>query len=784
MHEEFKQWKKIFANKYFLVTYAVLGYITVTCIANFLFHFVEHIPEAISSLKALDPSSPPNLFGMVEWKWLFDVMWSFWIGYLAVFVLATIFIFKRIYKFRVAYRDINKSTKGTARWTEIEEIQETYKAVKDDDNEYEGRSGMPIVHYKDHLYIDTNSTHTLVIASTQSGKTEMYSYPYLDIIMRAKEKDSVVITDIKGDMLKNTRAEFEKHGYKVLCLNLLNPYWGIAYNPLELIKQAYIKKDFSKAQMLCNTLSYSLFHNDKSHADPMWEEASIALVNALILAVCDLCITNGEPENITMYTLTVMLNELGSNPDEDGYTRLDHFFGSLPPSHPAKLQYGTIQFSQGVTRSGIYTGTMAKLKNYTYDTIARMTARNDLNIEDLAYGDKPIALFIVYPDWDDSNYTIISTFLSQVNAVLSEKATLSKDSKLPRTVRHLFEEVANIPPIEGLNRSLAVGLSRGLLYTLVIQNVAQLQDVYGEKMATAIMGNCGIQIYIMSDEMEDAEMFSEKLGVKTVITADRQGQLMDVDKTYSEREEERSLMLPDELRRLKKGEWVVLRTKKREDLKRKRVVPYPIFASLENGTNMLHRYEYLMHRFDHPIALSDMGLDGEHQSIDLEDLLIEFNFIETNDAKESSSNDSEESPDNPVEKSKESIDQTTEKGNSNLDEWNSLYETIPNEEMYDYQETEPAKGTTEDPSDVETSIKGNEGGTFMNEIEEVYESSTPILDAIKEDHYIYIKLVSEKHLSAAEFEYFESLKTIEELRSFFKSPEKQHIYDQIKRHLE
>ncbi|MED1742111.1 type IV secretory system conjugative DNA transfer family protein [Bacillus swezeyi] len=787
MHEEYKQWKKIFANKYFLLTYVVLGYLIVTCIASFLFHFVEHIPEIISSLKALDPSSPPNLFGMIEWTWLFDVMWNFWIGYVAVFVIATIFIFKQVYRYRVAYRDINKNTKGTARWTEIEEIQETYKAVKDDDNEYEGRSGMPIVHYKDHLYVDTNSTHTLVIASTQSGKTEMYSYPYLDIIMRAKDKDSVVITDIKGDMLKNTRAEFEKHGYEVLCLNLLNPYWGIAYNPLELIKQAYIKKDFSKAQMLCNTLSYSLFHNDKSHADPMWEEASIALVNALILAVCDLCITNGEPENITMYTLTVMLNELGSNPDEDGYTRLDHFFGSLPPSHPAKLQYGTIQFSQGVTRSGIYTGTMAKLKNYTYDTIARMTARNDLNIEDLAYGDKPIALFIVYPDWDDSNYTIISTFLSQVNAVLSEKATLSKDSKLPRTVRHLFEEVANIPPIEGLNRSLAVGLSRGLLYTLVIQNVAQLEDVYGEKMATAIMGNCGIQIYIMSDEMDDAEMFSEKLGVKTVITADRQGQLMDVDKTYSEREEERPLMLPDELRRLKKGEWVVLRTKKRENLKRKRVVPYPIFASLENGTNMLHRYEYLMHRFNHPIALSDMGLEGEHQFIDLESLLIEFNFIETNDKniKDSAADSNETSvTENLDEKSVESTDQVTEKGNAVLDEWSSIYETIPDDDLYDDPDTEKAKGNIDDLSASENVLKRDKGGALMNAIEEVYESSTPIFDAIKEDQYIYIKQVSQKHLSAGEFEYFESLKTIEELRSFFKSPEKQHVYEQIKRHLE
>lgn len=83
---------------------------------------------------------------------------------------------------------------------------------------------------------------------------------------------------------------------------------------------------------------------------------------------------------------------------------------------------------------------MAKLKNYTYDTIARMTAQNDLNIEDLAYGEKPVALFIVYPDWDDSNYTIISTFLSQVNAVLSEKATLSKESTLPRKVRFLLKK--------------------------------------------------------------------------------------------------------------------------------------------------------------------------------------------------------------------------------------------------------------------------------------------------------------------------------------------------------
>lgn len=786
MHKEFKQWKKIFADKYFLIAFTLFCYAAVTCAANFLLHLFKQIPLMLSSFKTFDQSKLSSPFDSYSWKWFFEFEWDMGIIYGVLYIIASIFIVRQVYRFRIAFRDINKQTKGTARWTTIKEIQETYKAIKDDDIEYEGSAGMPIVHFNDHLYVDTNSTHTLVVASTQSGKTETYSYPYLDVIMRAKKKDSVVITDIKGDMLKNTHLEFEKHGYEVMCFNLLNPYWGMAYNPLELVKQAYMKGDFSKAQMLCNTLSYSLFHNDKSHADPMWENASIALVNALILAVCDLCIKNGQPENITMYTLTVMLNELGSNPDEDGYTRLDHFFGNLPPSHPAKLQYGTIQFSQGVTRSGIYTGTMAKLKNYTYDTIARMTAQNDLNIEDLAYGEKPVALFIVYPDWDDSNYTIISTFLSQVNAVLSEKATLSKESTLPRKVRFLFEEVANIPPIEGLNRSLAVGLSRGMLYTLVIQNVSQLRDVYGDDMATAIMGNLGNQIYIMSDEWEDAEKFSEKLGVTTIISADRQGGLMDVDKSYSEREEERPLMLPDELRRLKKGEWVVLRTKKRENLKRKRVVPYPIFASLDNETHMLHRYEYLMHRFNNKIALGDLGFHGNHETLDLESLLIEFEFNEPVEQKSKVKGKKRSDK-------KDADPEVTEYNETPLPEEQIGIADESSEAMDSLFELVPSDNTNEEEfygdscmidSPRNEVLEVSEEDAIMNSLEEVYETSTPISDAIKADQYVYIKVFAQKALTEDEYNYFESLTTIEQLRAFFRAPEKHELYEKIKKHIE
>ena len=626
MNIEHGQWKKVFANKYILISLYVFICIATTLIINFVLNAVDSILALIDSLKNFSIENQVNPLSMISLKWFFTFKLEFWFIYIVAFIIITISAFIKIYKVHSAFKDINKGTKGTARWTTIEEIKETYKAIPDNDEEYEGKSGVPIIHYENKLYIDTNNTNTTVVASTQSGKTELYSYPLLDAVMRAKIKDSLIITDIKGDMLKNTRKDFIKYGYNVHVLNIMNPYLSIGYNPLELIKKAYMKGDYAKAQMLCNTFSYSLFHNPNAK-EPLWEESSIALVNALILAVCDINIKANTPEKITLYTLTVMLSELGSNPDENGYTKLDHFFGSLPPNNPAKLQYATIQFSQGVTRGGIFTGTMAKLKNYTYDTIAKMTAVNTFDIEELAYGEKPIALFIVYPDWDDSNYTIISTFLSQVASVLSEKATLSRSSTLPRRVHHLFEEVANIPPIEGLSRSLAVGLSRGLIYTLVIQSVSQLEEKYGERVAKTLMGNCGNQIYIMSDEMEDAEAFSKKIGTKTVVTMDRQGEELSISKTISEKEEDRALMMPDELRKLKKGEWVVLRTKKREDLNKSRVVANPIYASIKNGTNMLHRYEYLLDRFDHKMTFEELGIEADHRYINLDKLIIDFSKL-------------------------------------------------------------------------------------------------------------------------------------------------------------
>lgn len=657
MNKEYKQWKKYLATPIGLGIFAS-GFILAAFLGlNILFHLALSTQglgtrvQAYIRTKREFPIHYSNewlavpSFPYPEWQWI----------YWGILLFLGVALIRWLYRIRISFKDINLLSKGSERFTTIKELKKQYKKVALNDEKYEGKSGIPVarikerispwwqfweIEYQQFVFIDTKNTNSATIGATQSGKTAGFSYPTLDLIMRAEEQDTVIVNDLKGDMLKNTKAAFEHFGYKVYCLNLVEPENGIHYNPLDLVKQAYIKGDTTKAQMLANSLSFSLYHNP-SAKEPMWEEASISLLNALILAVCEIGVQTNKTQVVNMYAVTSMLEELGAYPDEKGKTVLDDFFDQLPVDSVARKQYGTIKFSQGITRSGIFTGTMAKLKNYTYDAIAKLTLDSDFDLADLGYGHDPIALFIVYPDWNDSNYSIIATFLSQINEVLSERATLSGKG-VKRRVRYLLEEAANIPAIDGLSRAMNVGLQRNLVYHLVIQSYAQLDDKYGEKMSKAITGACGNQIYILSDELDDAETFSKKLGNRTIIAPDRHGDPLSLDKSYGEHEEGRELLNANEMRDFMEGEWVVDRTKMRRDLKGNKIRPYPIFASEEAGTSMLFHYEYLLPRFEGEHSLSELDLNAHTHPKELKliDYIVKWDI--NAEQRPSPSNETEE----------------------------------------------------------------------------------------------------------------------------------------------
>ncbi|MEN2279612.1 type IV secretory system conjugative DNA transfer family protein [Enterococcus faecalis] len=775
MNKKYKQWKKILAHPAVITLVGVLSFVFFLLFFILISKMFFVLGETLLSIKKQGASSanldvisevPDKIKSYIRDTSLlkpapiFGVYTQFYPN--LVIIIWALLIPKKLYQMRIAFRDINKGTKGVARWTTFKEMIQQYPIVALDHKEYEGESGVPVLHFNlnpfryffwkikgfnlpycknGYVFIDRNKTNAWIDAGTQSGKTEMWSYPTLDLIMRAGIKDSVIVTDLKGNMIKNTKEEFEKFGFDVFCLNLVQPSYSIGYNPLELIKNAYWEGDYDSAQLLCNTFSYSIFHNDKSNADPMWEEASIALVNALILAVCFICKENNTPEKVTMYTVAVMLSELGQDPDENGLTSLDAFFSDLEPTNPAKLQFATIKFSQGITRSGIYTGTMAKLKSFTFDSIGRLTATSDFDFENLVFGDKPVALFIVYPDYDDSNYALISTFISQAGYVLAKSATMSKESTLPRKVKHLFEEAANIPPIHGLGRHMNVGLERGMVYYLITQSVVQLEDRYGDKAARTLINACGNKYYIMGDGEDDAKYFCNMLGTTTVIAASRHGDPLSMDKSYGESEDGRELLKEEELRMLKPGEWVVYRTKMRRDLKGNGVNPRPILASEAEGTKMLHRYEYLMPRFDHPMTFEELHQNtSEHAELHMKDLIINFK-IDTVDLE-----DTGEYTKDPQE-----LQETRE-----VDDMDLYPEVLSDEKM--------------SPEEV---------STLLESIEEVHENLTLLTDYFSEDQLALMRSIVQRSVDEDQYDYFASLQHVELVENWlenFQIPEVQELF--------
>lgn len=365
--------------------------------------------------------------------------------YLILLMIASLCTLQFTYKIRSSFKDLNHNQKDSSRFATLDEVKQQYRAIPDKTERYEGKGGVVISRYnvvsckaifqqakrvidakgmekwqeikklKDsakagRLLIDDGAVSNLIIGTTRSGKGETFVFPTLDAYSRAKLQPSLIINDPKAEILAASKKTFEKRGFHIEVLNLINPLESMSYNLLQLIKDAYKQGDTATAQTLCNTLSFSLYYNPNVK-DPFWNNSAMSLCNALILAVIDKCIKEKTEDKISMYAVANMLSELGSKEvviDAKGNTQnvLDIYFEMLPAESVAKMQYATSSFAKGgTTRGSIFSTTMSKLSIFTFDGIAKMTSRNSIDLKRIGFGKSlqgkgtpRVRVQIIFPD--------------------------------------------------------------------------------------------------------------------------------------------------------------------------------------------------------------------------------------------------------------------------------------------------------------------------------------------------------------------------------------------------
>lgn len=616
-NKEFEITRKL-VNKDFVIKLGLIGIGVIILILNLIIEYLSKISNVVFG------GDNPSLFGLFNLSYFFKF---FPIYFVFLGIFSVIYI-KIVLDIKKSFNEIEDGQKGTAQFATREDIENQYKAVPIKDIEYEGGGGVPIARgYKKNevMYIDDSSVNNLIIGTTRSGKGETFVVPTIDIYSRAKEKASMIINDPKGELVAMSKETLEKRGYEVLLLNLTDPLNSMSYNPLELIIKAYKNDDFGEAQLLCQTLTYSIY-NDPNTKDAFWQNTAMSLTNALILALCEECIPIGREDKITMYTVANMLAELGTvytTPDGREKYPIDDYFNKLPITSVAKMQYATTQFAKENTKGSILVSAMNKLSMFTFEKIAKMTSKNSLDLKNIGFkneeNNKPKAIFMVTPDYDKSIHVMASIFVRQVYYVLAKQSTLSRSGKCDREVIFLLDEFGNMPPIEGMANIITVCLGRKIRFNLVIQAYNQLKTLYGDDAAT-IEGNCGNQIYILTNDDDTAEKFSKLIGEKTIITQSRSGEMYSLGKNHTENLDSRRLLKSDELRKLKEGEMIVVRVIKRCDNFGNKIVPNPIFNKEEYG--MKYRYQYLGDTFDNSKSFIDIKINSLHKDIEYEKLSL------------------------------------------------------------------------------------------------------------------------------------------------------------------
>lgn len=653
MNALYKQWKKILANKWLLTSEAVLSGLFLLALVSFLLNSLATMGQVFKThpVKSLTQFSDNfSLTGRTigqNWLGLLLPRWSSFNGlvYLVAFTIFWIIMGRHLYKHRIAFQDLNKGTEGTSRWTTEAELNAQYQLVSlDKDTEYKGQAGIPVAFHpnREQVWIDQTNTNVEVDGATQTGKTQTLTYPVLDLNIRAEFPDSMIINDIKGDILRRTFFHpMARKKFHFRIFNLIEPKNSLRYNPLHDIGEATFQKNLAKAQRKAQTLSY-IFYNNPEAKEPVWDEGAMAIFEAIVLWIAELADGFNQRRWVNMTALIDLVDYLATEKDEKtGRTRLDDYFLSLPTSSVVRRAYSIALKAEKRQTASFYMMVAAKLKYFFSEDIKYLTSAQDMDFLDLAYpkDGKPTLLFVVFPYSDFSNAKLLKMFFTQLYQKLAEETTLG-EGKFDVRLRSWFEEAQNTPEVEGMERYTNVGLASGMMYGFIVQSHAGFEKVYGKETSENILGAAGNTYYIKTDILAEAKEFSEQLGNTTVIAPQRSGSPLDADKSFTEMEKGRPLMDPIELTRLMQSEWVLNRTKYTKDLKGKPIRPYPIKAFYEEVKNgqgrVVNVKDHTNARFAYDYLFSEAGGYFDSQNKRLSDLELRehLEFDESGQAKE------------------------------------------------------------------------------------------------------------------------------------------------------
>lgn len=238
------------------------------------------------------------------------------------------------------------------------------------------------------------------------------------------------------------------------------------------------------------------------------------------------------------------------------------------------------------------------------------------------YKEKPTAVFMVMPSYDNSYNQIISFFISQAYKANVEPATArARGRSVYIPIEVILDEFGNLPEIKEFDTKITVSRSYGITFDLIIQSFKQLNNIYGDNKSAIIRGNCGTWVYIKTDDVGTAEEVIKRLGKKTIAVHSMNGNDFNVkDGHIQENIQSDTLITMEELMNLKQGETIVIASLNRQDTQNNNIVPKPIFNRFDMSMPMA--YQLLADTTNPEMTLQEINQNPPHRYLLVSDNVV------------------------------------------------------------------------------------------------------------------------------------------------------------------
>lgn len=379
--------------------------------------------------------------------------------------------------------------------------------------------------------------HHLIIGPTRSGKGACYVVPNA-----LTHEGSMIVTDLKGEIFRSTAGYRKSKGNQVF---LFAPGSDRThrYNPLD-----YIRPDRGDRTTDIQNIASILVPENTESENAIWQATASQVMAGVISYISESLFYEGRRN------LGEVISFFNSG------AKLQALMTLIKEREPYLSRFTLESFNAYIALSeraaaSALLDIQKALRPFRNERVVAATSVTDMDLRALKH--RPISIYLA-PNITD--ITLLRPLLALFVQQTLDTLMLEHDERsVP--VYFLLDEFRQLKKMSEITTKLPYVAGYNIKMAFVIQDLKNLDEIYGETARHSLMGNCGYQLVFGANDQVTAETVSKGLGKRTARykTESRTIELTGLHRrTKVEQLRERDLMMPQEIRQMSDHKMIIL----------------------------------------------------------------------------------------------------------------------------------------------------------------------------------------------------------------------------------